>query len=90
MLNSECSTCAFVGNELIKTIWADFITMEEEMIAQKKGKESGKKKGKSASMLTVSMGYRTSLNNLMTMLQSTHPHFVRCAPLHPSSKTFNH
>ena len=37
-----------------------------------------RKKGKSASMMTASMKYRESLNNLMSMLQATHPHFVRC------------
>ena len=29
-------------------------------------------------MMTVSMKYRESLNSLMTMLNKTHPHFVRC------------
>jgi myosin heavy subunit len=29
-------------------------------------------------MTTVSNGYRESLNNLMTMLHATHPHFIRC------------
>jgi myosin heavy subunit len=65
----------------MSTLWGDFTTQEEEMNAHKKGKsadQGGKKKGKSASMTTVSMGYRTSLNNLMSMLQATHPHFVRC------------
>lgn len=38
----------------------------------------GKKKGKSASFMTVSMIYRESLNNLMVMLHQTHPHFIRC------------
>lgn len=38
----------------------------------------GKKKGKSGSFMTVSMMYRESLNKLMTMLNATHPHFVRC------------
>lgn len=38
----------------------------------------GKKKGKSGSFLTVSMMYRESLNSLMTMLNMTHPHFIRC------------
>lgn len=28
--------------------------------------------------MTVSMIYRESLNNLMTMLNTTHPHFIRC------------
>ncbi|KIH57527.1 myosin head [Ancylostoma duodenale] len=39
---------------------------------------AGKKKGKSGSFLTVSMLYRESLNNLMNMLNRTHPHFIRC------------
>lgn len=38
----------------------------------------GKKKGKSGSFMTVSMLYRESLNKLMTMLNMTHPHFIRC------------
>ncbi|VDO30677.1 unnamed protein product [Onchocerca flexuosa] len=40
--------------------------------------EGGRKKGKSASFMTVSMMYRESLNNLMNMLYQTHPHFIRC------------
>ena len=40
--------------------------------------EGGRKKGKSASFMTVSMIYRESLNNLMNMLYQTHPHFIRC------------
>lgn len=28
--------------------------------------------------MTVSMMYRESLNNLMSMLNKTHPHFIRC------------
>lgn len=44
---------------------------------EKDGKTS-KKKGKSASFMTVSMMYRESLNNLMTMLYKTYPHFIRC------------
>lgn len=37
-----------------------------------------KKKGKAASFMTVSMMYRESLSNLMSMLHQTHPHFIRC------------
>lgn len=37
-----------------------------------------KKKGKSGSFMTVSMLYRESLNNLINMLNMTHPHFIRC------------
>jgi myosin heavy chain 6/7 len=81
-LNDTVITCmkASTGNKLSALLWDDFQTQEEAMAAQKKGTESkgGKKKGKSASMTTVSMGYRESLNNLMTMLHATHPHFIRC------------
>lgn len=68
------------SNSLIAHVWADFETMEEAAKAAKKGgpAKGGGKKGKSASMATVSMGYRTSLNKLMTMLNATHPHFIRC------------
>ena len=38
----------------------------------------GRKKGKSGAFMTVSMMYRESLNKLMTMLNGTHPHFIRC------------
>jgi len=67
-------------NDLLLTIWDDYTTQEEQMKkdAADGGKGGGKKKGKSASMMTVSMLYRESLNNLMTMLNATHPHFVRC------------
>jgi myosin heavy subunit len=34
--------------------------------------------GKAASFMTVSMMYRESLNSLMSMLNTTHPHFIRC------------
>ncbi|CAJ0577950.1 unnamed protein product, partial [Mesorhabditis spiculigera] len=65
------------GNQLIKTIWEDYQTQEEAANAAKEG-GGGKKKGKSGSMMTVSMLYRESLNNLMGMLHKTHPHFIRC------------
>ena len=42
------------------------------------GASGGKKKGKSGSFMTVSMLYRESLLKLMTMLNATHPHFIRC------------
>ena len=42
------------------------------------GATSAKKKGKAGSFQTVSMVYRESLTNLMTMLNQTHPHFIRC------------
>jgi myosin protein heavy chain len=64
------------GNALVKTIWSDYQTQEEAAAIEKAG--GARKKGKSGSMMTVSMMYRESLNNLMSMLNATHPHFVRC------------
>ncbi|CAJ0600448.1 unnamed protein product [Cylicocyclus nassatus] len=61
-------------NALLVEVWQDYTT-QEEAAADTKG---GKKKGKSGSFMTVSMLYRESLNNLMTMLNKTHPHFIRC------------
>ncbi|MFH4981152.1 hypothetical protein AB6A40_007861 [Gnathostoma spinigerum] len=60
-------------NDLLKEIWADYVTQEEQAAGAR-----SKKKGKSGSFMTVSMMYRESLNNLMNMLRSTHPHFIRC------------
>ncbi|PIO54275.1 myosin head, partial [Teladorsagia circumcincta] len=64
--------------KLMLEIWADYQTQEEAAEAAKSGTGGGKKKGKSASFMTVSMIYRESLNNLMNMLYQTHPHFIRC------------
>jgi len=72
ILKGQCE-----GNQLLKDIWADYQTMEEAAEAQKAGTGGGRK-GKSASFMTVSMMYRESLNNLMRMLNQTHPHFIRC------------
>uniref|UniRef100_A0A0M3J401 Myosin motor domain-containing protein n=1 Tax=Anisakis simplex TaxID=6269 RepID=A0A0M3J401_ANISI len=63
------------GNTLLNEIWSDYVTQEE---ASKASKSGGHRKGKSGSFMTVSMLYRESLNNLMSMLYSTHPHFIRC------------
>ncbi|PAV73183.1 hypothetical protein WR25_14293 isoform F [Diploscapter pachys] len=65
------------GNELLVEVWQDYTTIEEGLALAAKGGAS-KKKGKSGSFMTVSMLYRESLNKLMTMLNSTHPHFIRC------------
>ncbi|CAJ0928963.1 unnamed protein product, partial [Mesorhabditis belari] len=65
------------GNELLQVLWEDYTTQEEAANAAKDG-TGGKKKGKSGSFMTVSMLYRESLNNLMSMLNKTHPHFIRC------------
>ncbi|KAE9548564.1 hypothetical protein FO519_008223, partial [Halicephalobus sp. NKZ332] len=66
------------GNQLMLDIWFDYVTQEEAAELAKQGQTSGKKKGKSSSFMTVSMMYRESLNNLMSMLYQTHPHFIRC------------
>ncbi|XGW09174.1 hypothetical protein V3C99_011464 [Haemonchus contortus] len=66
------------GNDLLVEIWQDYVTQEEAAAAQKAGATQAKKKGKSGSFMTVSMLYRESLNNLMNMLNKTHPHFIRC------------
>ncbi|ULT86007.1 hypothetical protein L3Y34_006002 [Caenorhabditis briggsae] len=67
------------GNQLMADLWADYSTQEDVAAAAKEGKKAvGKKKGKSASFMTVSMMYRESLNKLMHMLHQTHPHFIRC------------
>jgi len=64
-------------NQLLLHVWADYITQQEAAEAAKSG-GGGKKGGKSGSFMTVSMIYRESLNNLMNMLNRTHPHFIRC------------
>ncbi|VDK52965.1 unnamed protein product [Anisakis simplex] len=66
------------GMTLMSAIWEDYKTQEDIAKLTKAGKTMGKKKGKSASFMTVSMMYRESLNKLMTMLYQTHPHFIRC------------
>ncbi|KHN87676.1 Myosin-4 [Toxocara canis] len=65
------------GNDLLNEVWKDYVTQEEAAALAKEG-GGGKKHGKSGSFMTVSMLYRESLNNLMTMLNMTHPHFIRC------------
>uniref|UniRef100_A0A915CI40 Myosin heavy chain n=5 Tax=Parascaris univalens TaxID=6257 RepID=A0A915CI40_PARUN len=78
-LNDTVVSCmkATQGNALLNEVWKDYVTQEEAAIAAKEG-GGGKKHGKSGSFMTVSMLYRESLNNLMTMLNMTHPHFIRC------------
>ncbi|VDP56096.1 unnamed protein product [Heligmosomoides polygyrus] len=68
---------ANTGNQLMSELWADYNT-QEDIVNMGKKAASGKKKGKSASFMTVSMMYRESLNKLMHMLNQTHPHFIRC------------
>ncbi|PIO64476.1 myosin head [Teladorsagia circumcincta] len=64
-------------NTLMAELWADYNTQDDIASLGKKA-VPGKKKGKSASFMTVSMMYRESLNKLMHMLNQTHPHFIRC------------
>uniref|UniRef100_A0A0R3RFG9 Myosin head n=1 Tax=Elaeophora elaphi TaxID=1147741 RepID=A0A0R3RFG9_9BILA len=68
---------ANAGMNLMTEIWEDYETQQDIANLTKDGKTS-KKRGKSASFMTVSMLYRESLNNLMTMLYKTYPHFIRC------------
>ncbi|CAI4230313.1 unnamed protein product [Auanema sp. JU1783] len=67
-------------NGLMFKIWEDYMTDvdREENASRGKAAQPIKKKGKSASFLTVSTMYRESLSSLMNMLHSTHPHFIRC------------
>merc|ERR1711962_229824 len=46
--------------------------------AEEKGAKGKGGKKKSGGFKTVSSGYRDQLNNLMTTLNSTSPHFIRC------------
>uniref|UniRef100_A0A0N5AUY4 Myosin head n=1 Tax=Syphacia muris TaxID=451379 RepID=A0A0N5AUY4_9BILA len=77
-LNDTCVGVlkASQGNKLLNEIWSDYTTQEEAAAAAKDG--GARKKGKSGSFMTVSMLYRESLNNLINMLNMTHPHFIRC------------
>ncbi|PAV91412.1 hypothetical protein WR25_06397 isoform A [Diploscapter pachys] len=70
---------ANAGNALMDALWSNYDTQEDIANQAKEGKAiPGKKKGKSASFMTVSMMYRESLTKLMNMLHQTHPHFIRC------------
>ncbi|XP_026327804.1 myosin heavy chain, muscle isoform X35 [Hyposmocoma kahamanoa] len=60
-------------NKLIQEIFADHPGQSGDAAAAKGGR--GKKGGGFA---TVSSAYKEQLNNLMTTLRSTQPHFVRC------------
>ncbi|XP_078700142.1 uncharacterized protein LOC144926944 isoform X1 [Branchiostoma floridae x Branchiostoma belcheri] len=60
------------GCDLLKRVWADYITAEEQA-----GQKGGKKK-KGGSFMTVSAVHREQLNHLMHTLHQTYPHFVRC------------
>ena len=57
--------------ELMKTVWADHP-------GQSAPPDEGKKKKKKGGGKTVSSVYLVQLNELMTTLNSTEPHFIRC------------
>ncbi|KAI6233418.1 Myosin-3 [Aphelenchoides fujianensis] len=75
--DSAVAVLKTASNALTREIFDDYVTQEEAAELAKAGTVT-KKKGKSSSFMTVSMMYRESLNNLMTMLYQTHPHFIRC------------
>nr|CAI5869294.1 unnamed protein product [Callosobruchus analis] len=60
-------------NALVQEIFADHPGQSGAATAEK-----GAKRAKGSSFQTVSSLYREQLNNLMTTLRSTQPHFVRC------------
>jgi len=60
------------SNEVVKIIFADHPGQSGDA-----GGGGGKKKG-AAGFKTVSSAYRDQLNNLMTTLHATSPHFIRC------------
>ncbi|TKR67319.1 hypothetical protein L596_023490 [Steinernema carpocapsae] len=63
---------------LVFKIWEDYQTAVDREQDAARGKAVCRKKGKAASFLTVSVMYRESLTSLIQMLNSTHPHFIRC------------
>ncbi|CAD6194130.1 unnamed protein product [Caenorhabditis auriculariae] len=80
-LNDSAVACLKTSDKegILYQIWEDYVTDVDREESEKRGKgQQTKKKGKSASFLTVSTMYRESLNSLMTMLHTTHPHFIRC------------
>ncbi|XP_026327783.1 myosin heavy chain, muscle isoform X16 [Hyposmocoma kahamanoa] len=62
-------------NKLIQEIFADHPGQSGDAAA---AKGAGGKRAKGSAFQTVSSLYREQLNNLMTTLRSTQPHFVRC------------
>jgi len=64
------------GNALVVELFADHPGQPKDDKDDKKGgKKGGKKTG---GFKTVSSGYREQLNSLMSTLQATEPHFIRC------------
>jgi len=64
------------SNQLLVDIFADHPGQSGGADAGGGGKGGGRKKG--AGFATVSSAYREQLNNLMTTLKATSPHFIRC------------
>jgi myosin heavy subunit len=62
---------------VMQVVWADFLSPEQQAEEAKKG-GGGKKKKKGAAFQTVTSLHRESLGRLMTNLNATEPHFVRC------------
>ncbi|XP_052741314.1 myosin heavy chain, muscle isoform X32 [Bicyclus anynana] len=65
-------------NKLLVEIFADHPGQSGDAGAGGGGKGAGSKRTKGSAFQTVSSLYREQLNNLMTTLRSTQPHFVRC------------
>ncbi|XP_065558381.1 myosin heavy chain, muscle-like isoform X12 [Artemia franciscana] len=63
------------SNKLVVDIFADHPGQSGG--AEPAGGKGGKRT-KGGGFATVSSSYREQLNNLMTTLRSTHPHFIRC------------
>ncbi|XP_018322124.1 myosin heavy chain, muscle isoform X19 [Agrilus planipennis] len=63
------------SNKLLQEIFADHPGQSGQADA---GGGKGQKRQKGSGFQTVSSLYREQLNNLMTTLRSTQPHFVRC------------
>ncbi|XP_041979134.1 myosin heavy chain, muscle isoform X9 [Aricia agestis] len=67
------------SNKLLVEIFADHPGQSGDAAAAGGGgKGAGGKRAKGSAFQTVSSLYREQLNNLMTTLRSTQPHFVRC------------
>ncbi|XP_026492053.1 myosin heavy chain, muscle isoform X16 [Vanessa tameamea] len=66
------------ANKLLVEIFADHPGQSGDAGAGGGGKGAGGKRAKGSAFQTVSSLYREQLNNLMTTLRSTQPHFVRC------------
>jgi len=64
------------SNSLVAILFEEFVDMEIE--GETNTATNFKRKGKAATFITVSQRHRQQLNNLMTTLHNTIPHFVRC------------